>query len=128
GDRLPLRSLTAIILGLQPVSLVLLLGVPGPVGVWSFIVVFGASRGIMSLLRPLFIASLYGRERFASISGALAAFVTAGTAIAPLGAGVAYDVMGSYDPLIWSFVLLSALSAGVVLLVRSEVPAAEVAP
>jgi MFS family permease len=121
GDRLSLRVLTAIILGMQPVSLVLLL-FPGAVGLWSFIVVFGASRGIMSLLRPLFLASLYGRERFASISGALAAFVTAATAIAPLGAGVAYDAMGSYDPLFWAFVLLSIVSVGVILLVRADAP------
>lgn len=128
GDRLPLRVLTAIILGLQPVSLVILLLFPGAIGLWSFIVVFGASRGIMSLLRPLFVANLYGRERFGSISGALAAFVTASTAIAPLGAGVAYDVMGSYDPLFWAFVLLSILSAGVILLVRADAPDAETVP
>jgi MFS family permease len=128
GDRLRERSLTAVILGLQPVSLLLLLLLPGAVGVWSFIVVFGASRGIMSLLRPLFVADLYGRERFASISGAMSAFVTASTAVAPLGAGVAYDVMGSYDPLFWSFVLVSALASAAVLLVRADAPGAEAEP
>jgi Major Facilitator Superfamily len=115
-------ALTAVILAMQPISLVILLVLPGAVGIWTFIVVFGASRGIMSLLRPLFVADLYGRERFAGISGALAAFVTGATAIAPLGAGVAYDLLGSYDPLFWSFVLLSALAAGVVLLVRADSP------
>ena len=120
GDRVSLRWLTAIVMGMQPVSLVLLLVIPGAAGLWVFIVVFGASRGIMSLLRPLFVADLYGRERFASISGALAAFVTAATAVAPLGAGLVYDLMRSYDPLFWSFVLLSAVAAGVVLLVRSS--------
>jgi MFS family permease len=127
GDRLPLRVLTALILGMQPVALVILLLFPGAGGLWSFIVVFGASRGIMSLLRPLFVASLYGRDRFGSISGALAAFVTASTAIAPLGAGVAYDLMGSYDPLFWAFVLLSIVSAGVILLVRADAPESEAA-
>ncbi|MFN8635174.1 MAG: MFS transporter [Chloroflexota bacterium] len=120
GDRVSLRWLTAIVMAMQPVSLVLLLVIPGAAGLWVFIVVFGASRGIMSLLRPLFVADLYGRERFASISGALAAFVTAATAVAPLGAGLVYDLMRSYDPLFWSFVLLSAVAAGVVLLVRSS--------
>jgi sugar phosphate permease len=128
GDRLSLRALTAIVLAMQPISLVVLLVFSGPAGLWTFIVVFGASRGIMSLLRPLFVANLYGRERFASISGALAAFVTVATAIAPLGAGVAYELMGSYDPLFWSFVLLSALSVGVVLLVHAEAPSAEALP
>jgi len=80
----------------------------------------------MGCLHP--VADLYGRERFASISGALAAFVTGATAIAPLGAGVAYDLLGSYDPLFWSFVLLSALAAGVVLLVRADSRIVETAP
>jgi hypothetical protein len=47
---------------------------------------------------------------------------------APLGAGIAYDVMKSYDPLFWAFVLLSALSAGVIVLVRSESPGTETIP
>jgi hypothetical protein len=45
--------------------------------------------------------------------------------MSPIGAGIGYDVLGSYDPLFWSFVALSAGAAGVVLLVRdtTEVPA-----
>lgn len=65
---------------------------------------------------------------FASISGAMAAFVTAATAIAPIGAGAAYDVLGRYDPLFWGFVGVSAVAASVVLNVRADSPGSEAAP
>jgi MFS family permease len=122
GDRVPLRVTAAIVLAIQPISLVVLLTFPVGIGVWAFISLFGAARGVAGLVRPSFVASLYGRERFASISGTMSTFVTGATAIAPIGAGAAYDLLGSYDPLFWSFVIFSALAAVVVLLVREAAP------
>ncbi|MCC6495804.1 MAG: hypothetical protein IT193_06050 [Propionibacteriaceae bacterium] len=80
------------------------------------------------LVRPTFVASLYGREHLASISGAMSTFVTGSTAIAPVGAGVAYDLLGSYDPLFWGFVMLSASAAAVVLVVRESAGHSESEP
>jgi len=123
GERVPLRLTAAVVLALQPISLVVLLALPGGLGLWAFIALFGAARGVAGLVRPSFIASLYGRERFATIAGAMAAFVTGATAIAPIGAGVGHDMVASYEPLFWAFVLVSAVAAGVVLLVREPTPA-----
>jgi MFS family permease len=128
GERVPLRVTAAVVLAIQPLSLVVLLVLPTGVGVWAFVSLFGAARGVAGLVRPSFVASLYGRERFASISGAMSTFVTGSTAVAPIGAGVAYDRLGSYDPLFWSFVLLSSAAAAVVLLVRESTPQTEPAP
>jgi hypothetical protein len=114
-----------VVLGIQPLSLLVLLLVPGPLGVFVFITLFGAAKGTLTLVRPAYVASLYGRERFASIAGALAAFVTAANALAPISGGAAYDAFGSYDPLLWAFVGLSALAAGAALLVRHSPAAAE---
>jgi cyanate permease len=118
GDRAPLRVTSAIVLGLQPIAILVLLVTPGIVGVFAFIALFGAAKGAMTLIRPAFIANLYGRERYASIAGALAAFVLGATALAPISAGLAYDLLHSYDPLFWAFVVLSAVPAGAVLLAR----------
>jgi MFS family permease len=120
GDRAPLRVTASIALAIQPVSLLILLVSPGALGVWAFIALFGATRGAMSLIRPGFIVDLYGRERYATIAGAVATFVMAATALAPIGAGAFYDLLGSYDPLFWSFVALSTISAGVVLMIRFD--------
>ena len=123
GDRVPLRVNAAVVLGLQPLALVALLVIPGLPGLVIFVLLFGASRGAVTLVRPAFVADIYGRERYGTIAGALAAFVMVATALAPISGGAAYDFFGEYDPLFWLFVVLSVVSAGLVLLVRAEAPA-----
>jgi MFS family permease len=118
GDRLPLRVSTALVLGIQPLSLLFLLLLPGAVGIWGFIAIFGAAKGAMTLVRPAYVAHLYGRERYASIAGVLAAFVTVANGLAPFGIGAAHDLLGSYEPLFWAFVGLSVVPCGAILLVR----------
>jgi MFS family permease len=125
GDRVPLRVNAAVVLALQPAALLALLLIGGLPSLVIFVVLFGASRGAVTLVRPSFVADIYGRERYGTIAGALAAFVTIATALAPISAGTAYDFFGGYDPLFWSFVVLSSISAGVALLVRANAPAAE---
>lgn len=128
GDRVPLRVNAAVVLGLQPLALMALLLIPGLPGLVLFVIGFGASRGAVTLVRPAFVADIYGRERYGTIAGALAAFVMVATALAPISGGAAYDLFGEYDPLFWSFVVLSAVAAGLVLLVRGEAPASEPLP
>jgi MFS family permease len=128
GDRVPLRINAAVVLGLQPVALVALLLIPGLPGLVIFVVLFGASRGAVTLVRPAFVADIYGRERYGTIAGALAAFVMVATALAPISGGAAYDFFGEYDPLFWSFVILSVVAAGLVLLVQAEAPTAMPSP
>jgi MFS family permease len=118
GDRVSYRVTAATVLGLQPISILLLLLLPGLAGVWLFIFVFGMMKGALTLMRPAVVVQLYGRERYATVAGALAAFVMGATALAPISAGAAYDLLHSYTPLLWTFVLLSALPAGGVLLAR----------
>jgi MFS family permease len=128
GDRVPLRVNAAVVLALQPAAFLILLLAPGIVGLATFVALFGASRGAVTLVRPAFVADIYGRERYGTIAGALAAFVTIATAAAPLSAGAAYDFFGAYDPLLWTFAALSLGAAGVVLLVRETPPEPEPAP
>ncbi len=123
GERVPLRFNAAVVLGLQPLAIFSLLLVPGLPGIVIFVVLFGASRGAVTLVRPSFVADIYGRERYGTIAGALAAFVMTATALAPISAGAAYDAFGGYDPLFWTLLVLSAVSAGVVLLVREDTAA-----
>jgi len=128
GNRVSLRTSAAVVLGIKPLGMLALLLIPGQLGLFLFILLFGTSKGASTLVRPAFVADLYGRERYATIAGALAGFVASATALAPISGGVAYDLLGSYDPLFWSFVLLSAISAGVVLLVRQAAPVPEPLP
>jgi MFS family permease len=81
---------------------------------------FGAAKGCLTLVRPAFVADLYGRANYASIAGVLAFVVTLAQAGAPVGAGAAYDALGGYQPILWGLVAVSALASASVLLVRRE--------
>jgi MFS family permease len=120
GERVSLRLSAAAILALQPIALLVLLLLPGTLGVLVFVTLFGAGKGAQTLIRPAYVASLYGRERYASIAGALAAFVIGATALAPISLGAAYDALGDYDPLLWLLLVCSALAALAVLPARGR--------
>ena len=118
GERLPLRVVSAVVLAIQPLSIVVLLLAPSVAGVFAFIFLFGTMKGALTLIRPSVVVALYGRARYATMAGALAAFVMGATALAPISAGAAFDLMHSYVPLFWAFVVVSALPVPAVLLAR----------
>ena len=120
AGRLPLRTLTASVLALQPVALLVLLLVPGLVGVAAFVALFGAAKGCLTLVRPALVADLYGTTNYASISGVLAFAVTLAQAGAPVGAGAAYDAFGGYQPILWASVVVSAAASICLLPTRHE--------
>ena len=109
--RVPLGVLSASVLALQPLALVVLLLVPGLSGVLVFVAIFGAAKGCLTLVRPAFVAELYGRAHYASIAGVLAFVVTLGQAVAPVGAGEAYDAFGGYSPILWGAVVMSLMAS-----------------
>jgi cyanate permease len=120
GARVSPRVLTALTLTLQPLALLVLLLARSTLGVFVFVVLFGASRGSNTLTRPTLLAHLYGRAQFASIAGVLQFAISLAQAIAPVGAGAAYDMFGSYEPILWAFVVLSGLAVLAVLPARRE--------
>ncbi len=108
GNRVNPRILAASILALQPLSLVVLLLMRSTLGVVLFVLLFGAQRGLSTLARPALVADLYGAARYASIAGVLQFALSLAQAAAPFGAGVAYDVLHSYEPIFWALALISA--------------------
>jgi MFS family permease len=111
SDRRPLSGLAPMVLALQPLAFLALLLVPGLVGVVVFVALFGAAKGILTLIRPAFVAELYGRAHYASIAGVLAFVVTLANAAGPVGLGAAYDRLGTYEPIEWWLFGLSALAS-----------------
>jgi MFS family permease len=111
GDRVSLRVNAAVFLGLLPLGLLVLLLAPNTLGVLGAIALFGASKGAATILRPSYVAALYGRTHYGSIAGALAALVIVSNALGPFVTGAAYDAVGSYDLVLWVFVGLSLAAA-----------------
>jgi MFS family permease len=110
GERTSPRLLAAVVLCLQPIALVVLLLVRATPGVLLFVALFGAGRGATTLVRPTLLAHLYGRAEYASIAGVMQFLLSLAQAVAPVGAGIAYDALRSYEPILWTLAALSALS------------------
>jgi MFS family permease len=107
--RLPRYLLTALIFALQMVAVLALLW-PDFNAVIFFVVLFGATAGAATLARPALIAEHYGSKSYGQISGVVATFLTGARALAPVGAGALYVAFGSYLPVIFSVIVLFALS------------------
>jgi len=121
GDRYSLRVVAAVLLAIQPLAVLLLIVVPATAGVVLFVVLFGAAKGGMTIVRPSFVVSLYGRANYASIAGVLAVAVILAQALAPVFIGAAYDQLGSYTPILLLLVVVSVLSCVAVLPIRPRV-------
>ncbi len=120
GNRPNPRLLAASILALQPLSLAVLLLVRTTPGIFLFVVLFGAQRGLSTLARPALLAELYGRAEYASIAGVLQFALSLAQAAAPVGAGIAYDLSGSYEPVFWALAVISALAVVAMLPARAK--------
>jgi MFS family permease len=120
GSRLTPRALGIGVLSLQPLAIVVLLLVRSTPGLLVFVVLFGAQRGLATLVRPALIADLYGVARYASIAGVLQFALSLAQAAAPVGAGVAYDALRSYEPIFWSLAVISACAVVALIPARPE--------
>ncbi|MEA2524883.1 MAG: hypothetical protein QOF73_2110, partial [Thermomicrobiales bacterium] len=98
GGRLSQVALTALVFALQGVALVVLMGWQTRAGVLTAVLLLGAGRGVVTLMRPGLVAEFYGRANFGAISGMLSFFLTGARALAPVGTGVAYTLAGGYPP------------------------------
>jgi len=72
---------------------------------------FGAGRGMETLVRSTLTAGLYGPARFASIYAAVTLFTMLTQAASPVGLGIVYDAVGSYVPGLWVLFGLSCVAA-----------------
>ena len=87
-------------------------------GLWvavAFAIVFGASYGVVSIIRPVIARDFLGDTDFGAKSGLLAFFYLIGSAIAPYFASLLWSV-GGYNLLL---VVLTLCSAAGLLLIRS---------
>ena len=121
GERIPRRFVTAAIFLLQAVALGVLLLWPTTVGVFCFVALFGAGFGAIIPARAALVAEYYGPANYASINSMLGLFVTGARAIAPVGAGFMYDLLGTYPPIFWVLTGLTALAGVAILLIERNV-------
>lgn len=119
GERVSRRLVTALLFSFQACALLMLLLVPGIVGVCCFVVLFGIGFGAITPARAALLADRYGSAHYAQISSVLGLFIAGARAIAPVGAGSIYDLLGAYTPIFWVLLAVSLLSTGAILQVKT---------
>lgn len=120
GHRLSQIALTGSVFALQAVALLVLMGWESRAGVLTAVLLLGAGRGVVTLMRAGLVAEFYGRTHYGAINGTLALFLTGARAAAPIGAGVVVAVTGGYEAMLWGMAAASMLAAGAMAAVARE--------
>jgi len=121
GRKISAWMMVAILFVGQGIAIGILLLVPTTLGVWLFVICFGAVRGATTLARPALLADRYGSAQYGRISSIQYLFQTVASTSAPFGVALLYTLFSNnYSPVILILVVLSFLAAGSVLFVRSN--------
>jgi predicted MFS family arabinose efflux permease len=92
---LPMATITAVVLGIQGLSISLLPVVGRHLsGAIVCLVLFGLGFGVSSIATPAILLDRYGADGYATISGILTTPVTIAKAVGPLGGAVIANALG----------------------------------
>ncbi|MCR8726345.1 MFS transporter [Frigidibacter sp. ROC022] len=100
-------------------ALILLMAGAAPMLVFLFAVAQGSAIGILSILRPVLIAEVMGRDGFGAISGAIAMGPLLANAAAPV-TGAFLLGLGGPVALVFGALAMAAVGLGLMLMVRSR--------
>lgn len=115
GGRISSAQVVTLIYTAQAVALLILLLLPTVTGVWTFVVLFGAVYGAMTLARPALLADRFGARTYGRISSIQYVFQTVATTAAPYGIALLYTGFGnSYQIALLILIGLSLLAAAVI--------------
>ncbi|MGI9401583.1 MAG: MFS transporter [Rhizobiaceae bacterium] len=97
--------------GAMAVSIIsLLMSGSSPAFVTGFVILFGSSNGIVSILRPVLARDILGEADFGSKSGALAMPFLAGSALSPFLGSLLWN-RGGYDLMLATLIAVLMLGA-----------------
>ena len=111
GDFVSKRHLLAITMFTQAIGVIILAYASSVLHIYVFVLIYGLAYGGAIPLLMAFRGELFGRKRFATISGLMAPFRTIGSVGGPIFAGYIFDLTGSYRIAFQAFALLAVLSA-----------------
>jgi MFS family permease len=127
GGRWPRAVVTASIFALEALACLILLWSHATIGVWMFVILFGAGFGAITPARAALVAERYGPAHYGRIAGVLAFAVSLARAGAPVGASWLYAWGGGrtqgYDAVIATLAVLCLGAAFAVLATRDVAPA-----
>ena len=111
GRRVSVFRSGLVALALLPLGMLLLLfGGTSLTLLAAGLLLYGASNGVMTIVRAAVPAELFGRAHYGSINGALSAPVIMSRAAAPIAASWLWTPERGYGPLLWALAMAAALA------------------
>jgi MFS family permease len=98
SDRILRKNLLTVIYGIRGLAFISLVVFPPEFGLWVFAVVGGASWLATVPQTGALVAEIYGVQRAGTLNGMLTLVHQLGGAAAVFGAGLIFDLSGSYTP------------------------------
>lgn len=117
SDRLPRARVTAVGCAAGVLALLFLHYAQAGWQLWVFVVLFTMPDAVSPMAWAI-IADFFGRERYATIRGAMTAFTGTASAVMPIVGGLIFDNTQSYEVTIWIMLALLALAAVVFAILR----------
>jgi MFS family permease len=114
-SRFSLRNLAISLMILQAAAYGLLLIGNTPLLIWLFVFFYGATLGMITLVRPALTAGTYGAASFGRINSVMAFIMTLAITAGPVGAGIIYERMGGYFPAVVLAIIITAIGVAVLL-------------
>jgi len=111
SDRVDLRKLSAVNIGVQGAALAAMAAWPSPVTLVGASLVFGLGVGNLITFPPLLAREEFGPRSFGTVFGLVGAATQAGVALGPGLMGLLHDVLGSYRTALWCLVALELVAA-----------------
>ena len=111
--RIGVSAVPPAVFALAAAAFILLAVNRSPTAILIFVVAFGMSNGMSTLLRATLVGDLYGAESFGAISGLFSASTLGARAVAPFAAALIALSPGHDTTLLVVLALASAIAAGV---------------
>jgi MFS family permease len=118
AERVSLRQLMALQSALTALSVLAFLLIDSRLVLVLAAAFNGLALGGVFIMRPMIVATYFGRANLGAINGLMRPFITGASAASPLLVAWIFDARGSYDLVIWLLAGCWLLAAGAVLLAR----------
>ena len=77
----------------------------------------GIGSGGVDMIMRIIFANYFGRASAGTVMGIVTPFIVVSLGLGALISGVMYDIQGSYVPVFWSWIAVTALAIVILLLV-----------
>ncbi len=110
GDIIEKRKLIAATMILQGIGVLIFAFASSIIHVYAFIIIYGLTYGGCIPLIMAFRGDIFGRKKYAQMSGIMSPFRMIGNVVGPVFAGFLFDVTGNYRIAFIVFTILALMS------------------